>query len=797
MKIKLEDGAIVLTPETLSSFAKSRVRAGSVSFKPSVSPYGDEAAPRDFSYETVLRGEKFIVRGRPDGIFTFSGETAVWMTRSVKKVTSSVTPYSDPAFLARCYVVAHLVCRELDIPRVTLKVTVSGENGEKNFDIFIDAETAKAACDDLLSRAAFFAIVEKNFDIRGKSDIKKMPFPYKTIREGQEDFIKEAYRAIKRKSRLLVSAPTGIGKTVSALFPAVKAIGDGAIEKVFYLTAKTVTGRAAAKAVEVMRNFAPDIRAVMISAKERICPSNDKKNEFFVERCSPDCPRLSWSEHGDYTTRRNAALEELLGSGGIYGKAEIYEAAEKHSVCPYELSLDLSEYCQVVICDYNYATDPRVRFRRYFVEGEIKYAFLVDEAHNLPDRTRETFSATVSNIDVAKLARTAKDSASPDADLIAACGKMTEALDAVAAKCSENAEVVGNERAGYIVDDRVPEKLVKAVAAFSRAAAKAKRDEDAAVSALADEASGAASDFITASELFDEHFTFFAEMNGDSLSASVICLDPSAILDAVFSGAVSTILFSATLSPTDYFLDVTGCRGAATLELESPYSPENLSVTVVDGISTKFLSRGDTAYEVAEAIVAATSAKPGHYIVYFPSYKYLDTVFSAFKTIAPKGFSALVQKPSMSLDARRRFLSFFEKNEGDTLVGFCVLGGIFSEGIDLPDDRLIGAILVGIGLPSLSSKLNILKEYYDRTREGGFEFAYLYPALIKISQAAGRVIRDEGDRGVVVLIDDRYRDPSIMKLLPSHWKNVRVVGDARSLSANLKKFWDTNNGSSN
>ena len=270
-----------------------------------------------------------------------------------------------------------------------------------------------------------------------------------------------------------------------------------------------------------------------------------------------------------------------------------------------------------------------------------------------------------------------------------------------------------------------------------------------------------------------------------------MCLDPSSILGTAMNGAVSSILFSATLDPLEYYAQITGSPGAATLELESPYPAENLRVAAVDTVSTKYLARRETADEVAEIILAAIEAKRGHYIVYFPSYKYMTTVFDSFRLIAPKGVSAVVQKQGMSIDARKKFLSFFESGDPDeTLVGFCVLGGVFSEGIDLPDEKLIGAILVGIGLPGLSSELNILKEYFDRTREEGYNYAYLYPAMIKTAQAAGRVIRSENDRGVVVLIDERYRDPNIIKLLPSHWKDLHYTGDPLSLSKYLEKFWN-------
>ena len=365
-----------------------------------------------------------------------------------------------------------------------------------------------------------------------------------------------------------------------------------------------------------------------------------------------------------------------------------------------------------------------------------------------------------------------------------------EALESSGDACRKEAHVEGGEVYGYSVADSIPKELVRAAEKLSRPLGKARDSKDADTAAAAKEFYAKVAGLLRSAEFFDEGSVFFTELKGEELTVRAMCLDPSKILDRAMSGARSSILFSATLTPLEYFSDVTGCADAASIELESPYSPDNLAVAILDGISTKYMARKDTASEVAEAIIAAIGARSGHYIVYFPSYKYMQTVFDAFRIMAPKGVSALLQKPSMSLDARRKFLSFFENSDGETLVGFCVLGGVFSEGIDLPDDRLIGAILVGIGLPSLSSELNILKDYYDRTREGGFEFAYLYPALIKISQAAGRVIRDEKDRGAIVLIDERYRDPAIVKLLPPHWKNIHIVGDAASLSGYLTKFWE-------
>ncbi len=793
VKITLtENGEIVLTAEELAKFARSRARQDIAGAAPSSESYGDPDVFSSFLYKTIKHGETFIVTGEPDGIYTFADECIVEMIKPVRKVSPKTNPYSDPVFLAKSYVCAFLVCKGKKRESVTLKLTFSGDNGTKHFDLSPDIALLTRTVDALIGRASLFAIVKKRFETDGRRDIEKMPFPYPTIRDGQRDFIKEAYRAIKKGRRLIVSAPTGIGKTVSALFPAVRAIGDGTIEKAFYLTAKTVTGIAAAKTAEAMRRHVPDLRAVTVTAKERVCPSNDKKNDFFVERCSRECPRLAAHDGKDYNERRDDALRELLSDGGIYGKAEIYAVAEKYFLCPYELSLDLSEYCQIVICDYNYAIDPRVRFRRYFAEGDLKYAFLIDEAHNLPDRTRDAFSASIVRADVEKLMRAAAESPAPTGELYGRCEGLINALDYIEKLCLEESEQAGDVKIGHYIADKIPEKLLKAAEAFCREASRATASvDDEVVVSGAEALSSDCSDLAKSAEYFDEHFVFYAELNGDALTVRSMCLDPSSILDTAMRGAVSTVLFSATMEPIGYYAEITGSPDAATLELESPYPAENLCIAAVDTVSTKYLSRRETAEEVAEMILAAIGAKRGHYIVYFPSYKYMTTVFDSFRLIAPKGVAAVVQKQGMSIDARKKFLSFFENEKTDeTLVGFCVLGGVFSEGIDLPDEKLIGAVLVGIGLPSLSSELNILKEYFDRTREDGYNFAYLYPAMIKTAQAAGRVIRSENDRGVVVLIDERYRDPNIIKLLPSHWRGLHYTGDPHSLSVYLEKFWN-------
>ena len=298
--------------------------------------------------------------------------------------------------------------------------------------------------------------------------------------------------------------------------------------------------------------------------------------------------------------------------------------------------------------------------------------------------------------------------------------------------------------------------------------------------------------FLDSIDLFDSHFTFYLELYGDRLTVHSLCLDPSSLLDEAMKNAVSTVLFSATLSPIDYFADILGCRNAAALELDSPYDSANLCLVAVDSVSTRLADRRDTSIDAAEIISATVESKPGNYIAYFPSYEYMKSVHKAFKSLDPDT-KTVVQRQGMNISERSGFLTEFSDSanaKDSSVVGFCVLGGMFSEGIDLRGDKLIGSIIFGTGMPGMSSETNIIREYYEKTRENGQDYAYTYPGFNKVLQAAGRVIRSENDKGVIILVDDRFGERGMQSLFPKHWKHLKYVGDTLSLSALLDRFWN-------
>lgn len=760
--------------------------------------------------KTIAVGNVTVsVQGFADSISYDGTIHTVEEIKTVGYLENSLTPFSDPSHFAQAVIYAHLFAESANLPEIQLKLTyIRRSNGAKTtFTATFPCASLEKMFDALIDRAAGFVQIAAERGTVYLDEVKKMPFPYRTIRDGQEQFVREAYRAMLRGTNLLVSAPTGIGKTISALYPAVKATGAEKIDRIFYFTAKTVTGIAAMDAAREIVRYAPHFRAVMIQAKEAVCPLKKETPELNlrskcrfcerVDRISEDLGHTNLS----YRERELDALAELLqAKDTVYTTVRIRQTADKFRVCPYELSLDLSEYGSLIVCDYNYAIDENIRFKRYFKDvkkraGE-KYAFLFDEAHNLPDRARNTYSSALTSADVREIADLCDTYFLEDAEFQAASDAVVEAMSAVTGLCTDNeyyrVDSSGEEiSGGFYEAGRIPETLVRACADMAKYMGRLLREGEDASEVLS-EPYAKLSKFVFTAGFFDEKFRFFASREGGDVTAQVLCLDPSGVLRAMTNVARSTVLFSATLSPMEYFREVTGLRGAVTLELESPYERDNLCLIAYDGLSTRFADRKGTAEECAEIITEAISARCGNYLVYFPSYEYMKRVCRLFTRAMPEA-AVVMQKPGMSYRERERFLGIFQERrdvDDEWTVGFCVLGGMFSEGIDLAGESLIGAVIVGTGMPQLSAERNIMAVYYDEKTERGRDFAYVCPGMNKVLQAAGRVIRSENDRGMVLLIDDRLGEPGMKVLFPKHWRHMRYTGDVYSMRAMLNEFWE-------
>lgn len=788
------------------------------------------------SVNVLCEGINFIVNGRADGvIITPEGDYIIEEIKSVGYPLEFVSADMEPAHFAQGLCYAYMLCVMNGCDKAETRLTyVSQGNGEARvFSRKMEREALKEYFYSLLSAFAPFAELAVLKGSVGVDQLKKMRFPFSSIRDGQKDFILETHRTIKKKRRLLVTAPTGIGKTMSALFPSVKSIGEGLCDKVFYLTAKTVTGIAALEASKKICEQAPMMRCVMITARERACPGieiaetdmfdfappkrgkdgklimppkNQKNQKSGVrgESCNPMlCPRAA----GHYD-RVNGAIIDILRNHSVLDRELIAEYAERHMICPYEFSLDLSEFCDVIICDYNYLFDPQVSFQRYFKEVEEEYVFLIDEAHNLTDRAREMYSADLRLSEFREIENLIGEQDFITQRLIESTIKKIETMKKF---CEEDMETSSDgTETGFYMNSEIPVGLGDILEKFMNGCDEMMRQNGAIPRELI-LLYFRVREFIKIFEVYDKKHTTYIEVSDGDIFIRLLCLDPSELLNNALKKGRASVFFSATLTPLDYFADILGCNAPlyhdhVTLELESPYEKDNLCLCAVDTVSTKYADREQSADEIATLICASASGKTGNYIAYFPSYKYMTSVYRIFCTKYPH-IKTVIQKPSMSEESRQQFLDKFaeDKNntnnlnpnnfnnseEKKTMVGFCVLGGVFSEGIDLQGEMLVGAIIVGVGLPGISSELNIIRDYYESTRENGFEYAYVFPGMNKVLQAAGRVIRGENDKGIIVLIDDRFGTPRYRELFPSHWKHLMYTGNPKSLYKIIKKFWET------
>ncbi|MGM9641807.1 MAG: ATP-dependent DNA helicase [Eubacteriales bacterium] len=727
-------------------------------------------------------GITYRISGRADGIAEGEIPTVV----EFKTVTHSAFDNASSR-LGRTQLMTYaaLLALTRGCASVATRLVIATPDGEKikNREQTFTKEDLEIALHAFLAKVADHAQNEVDALSRIHPELSKLRFPHEGLREGQRELISAVASAVKNGKRLFAQAPTGIGKTVSVLYGAARAMAETDIRRIFYLTAKASTRREAYAAAGRLAAAGARLRTVVITAKEQICPR--KCGSDFV--CDPEhCPMMK-----GYYDRLPTAICELLQSYKGYPAGAITAAGQKHGICPYELSLDLSEYCDIIICDYNYAFDPAVKFRRYFADGAYcggKNVFLIDEAHNLPERARDIFSATLTRRDIAQLAAVV----ALDSSLTSALSRLDDALCRAGELCEENMQEIDGVRCGYYFNiDPLPE-LDDAVAhALERADLfYFTHRTDLPVACVASRFRSLCKKWQNAAISFDGRYRTYIEKVGEEVSLKLYCLDPSARLDEVLDKAHASVFFSATLTPADYFSDILGGgRGSRSLSLPSPFPRENLGLFALTAVNTRFEEREKSYKRIAAAIAATVAAKRGNYIVYFPSYKYMNAVTDIFTARYPT-VPVAIQHSGMTRHEREEFLSFFENDVGKLRVGFCVLGGSFSEGVDLPGSRLIGTLIVGVGLPGLSAERNIIRDYFENRAECGYDYAYTYPGMNSVLQAAGRVIRRPEDRGVVILIDDRYAEEKYRALYPPHWSDMKFAADIPELQEFLADFWE-------
>lgn len=593
----------------------------------------------------------------------------------------------------------------------------------------------------------------------------EFPFPY---REGQRKMVSSVYHSIVSEKQIFIQAPTGVGKTMSTIFPAVRAVGEGKGETIFYLTAKTITRTVAQEAFSILRERGLRFKTITIIAKEKMC---------FLEKaeCNPEaCPYAKG--HFD---RVNEAVYQLWTTKENFDRDCILEQAEKWKVCPFEMCLGLSVWMDGVICDYNYAFDPNVHLKRFFgEESRGKYIFLIDEAHNLAERGREMYSASICKEEVLEVKKLVKPFWPK---LARALEKVNKLLLELKKECDKY-QIQENQGV-------MPLYLMQVMGEMEQMLEEPPRE------GIADEILDfyfSVRDFLNISELVDENYVIYTEQGEDGrFRLKLFCVNPAENLKAYLEKGISAVFFSATLLPLTYYRKLLSCReDDYGIYVPSPFDQEKRCILTGVDVSSRYTRRNYEEYRKLAAYIARMAwQKKGNYMVFFPSYKLMEEVRQVYEEeFSVDWVHCISQTASMDERAREEFLEEFQERE-KTLIGFCVMGGVFSEGIDLMGKRLIGVAIVGTGIPQISHEREILKEFYDKKGENGFDYAYRFPGMNKVLQAAGRVIRTQEDVGCILLLDERFSEGEYQRLFPLEWED-RKRCTLHNVEGFLKTFWE-------
>lgn len=723
-----------------------------------------------FSQSFERPGVRLNLIGRADGVDLEASPPFLEEIKTVSKPLTLIGPDDNPLHWAQAEVYAALLARREGLENIEVRLTYYHieQKQSRTFERRPDVSALLARFDETV--AVYLDWVEKVAAHRRLRDLclRELPFPFGSFRRGQRRLAADVYRGTKRGARLFAEAPTGSGKTMATLFGALRAMGDGEASQIVFMSAKGPGKQAAIDALETIQKSAPALKWLVLTARDAACESPGSD-------CDPGrCPRAAG--HFD----RIAGARDALFAGFGNSKAMIAEVAAAHRVCPHALSKDLVAWCDVIVCDYNYAFDPLVSLAALTKRnGQARRVFLVDEAHNLLDRAREMFSARIHR---SRFVSLAEGSPPLPGDIVRAARSVGRAISFTVTSTSGNPRPVLGELPGRLV--RALERFVKAMELGAAAGV------DFSVRTDARDTYFESLLLLRAAAVAESGDIVIAKKDDGDKTVHLFCRDPAGRLRAVIDEArAAATFFSATLSPIKYFSRVLGGdEDDPLLVLESPFDPDKLAVTVAAHVSTRYRDRDSSAESLRDAVAATVNARTGNYLVFFPSYEYLEKVMPLVEERC-KGASLLVQKPGMDEGEKALFLESFQPSTGSTIIGAAVLGGLFSEGIDLVGRRLDGAIIVGVGLPPVGLENELIEEHFDRTTGDGFAFAYRYPGMNKVVQAAGRVIRSENDEGIIVLIDDRYLHSRYRELLPKSWSAPVVVRSTGALEAFAERFW--------
>lgn len=709
------------------------------------------------------------VEGRADGIFLQDEQFCIDEIKGVyKKLELMEEPVLVHRAQALCYAWIYLDAHDLE--KIDIQMTYAHLDTEviKRFRETLTRAELKQWYEELTDSYHKWLAYQIEWRKKRNESMENLEFPF-AYRKGQREMVSGIYHAISKKEQIFIQAPTGVGKTMSAVFPAVRAIGQGMAETVFYLTARTITRTVAQDAFEILRDRGLLFKVITITAKEKLCFCDKPE-------CDPEkCPYAK----GHYD-RINDAVYELWTTEQSFDRETLLRHAQKWQVCPFEMSLDLAIWMDGVICDYNYVFDPNVCLKRFFGENVSgNYLFLIDEAHNLVDRGREMYSASICLNDVIETRKFVKPYSQK---LWKKLGKVKKQMEELRQNCGEWKV---QENAGVL-----PISLLSVQGELDQLLEESPTQE--VVDGILD-FYFEVRDFLNISELVDDNYVVYTAFDENGrFYMKLFCVNPAENLQKCLDKGNSTVFFSATLLPLQYYRKMLSTRSENFgMYVESPFEQKKRCLMICRDVSSKYTRRGYEEYrKIAEYIARMSWQKKGNYMVFFPSYRLMEDVYQVYQDeFSVSWVRCISQHASMTELEREEFLEEFTEETEETLVGFCVMGGIFSEGIDLIGDRLIGAAVVGTGLPQVNCEREILKGYYDEKGEQGFDYAYRYPGMNKVLQAAGRVIRTKEDTGAILLMDERFLNRDYRNLFPREW-NDACTCTLGNVEKHLQAFWD-------
>lgn len=707
----------------------------------------------------------FTIEGRADGIFTDTGRMVIDEIKTTTLPPEEITGEQSPVHWAQGQVYAAIYCLQNQLDGMDVRLTYFQVDQELilRFTKQFTAGELEDFMTGLLTDYLPWARRRVQWLKSRTQALENLSFPFSRYRPGQRAMAGQVYLTCREKEALFCQAPTGIGKTISTLFPALKSMGQGYGERIFYLTARTTTRQAAMDTLSLLGEI--PLRSISLTAKDKTCPMEERE-------CTPlACPYAK-----GYYDRIKDALADGLNLTR-YGPRQLLELSQKHMVCPFELGLDLSLWCDVIVCDYNYLFDPAAALQRFF-EAEGDYLFLVDEAHNLPSRAREMYSAALIKSEFFE----AKKALGGKSKLTTALGKVNQTFLEWRRQGKEDSKDV------FFLSDSPKElgRLLNGLVSLLQDWLT-QHQQHALHNQLLTLYFNIRT-FLRVLEGYDDHYTTQISLTGKEVKIELLCLDPSQFLAGRFAKGRASVLFSATLTPPSYYKDLSGLPQAKAVALPSPFPRENLGLFHAANLPVRYQDRAASLDVICEYLAAMVEGKTGNYLAFFPSYAFLNQVLERFRQLYPH-ISTLVQESSMDDAAREEFLARFSPRPETSLLGFGVMGGIFGEGVDLAGDRLIGAAIVTVGLPQVNPVQEMLREYFEESRGNGFDYAYRYPGMNKVLQAAGRVIRTPADKGVVLLLDQRFGHQDYARLFPDHWRHCVPVYGPQEFSRRLEAFW--------